>query len=351
MNRAWPYGLFVAAILGVSSSSNAHTASTSARWAPSLAMPSTFRWFGLKRKQDCNSCKACAVGCGAQAIDAADGRIDHRECLHCLDCMVLYTDTSVGCPPLGNATPREGMAWRSRPSAPTATSFQSIPRPVSPSRSAPRPLKDPTCACPSSHAARTQRTARGLQWLWLELRDHLWALGVHGWRSQRALQIAGLSLAVAATVAWLMTAMGTLSSGAIIGWWFGWSVYEVLIRLSGKRYVRTACGGATITALLVMPDMVSYAAFQEPDDRCCAIPGIQVHGMAGAMKGVLLSLARAVTLGWLVTQYAGAARSLSSQGRTCKPPWPLQRLATSSGAARQLPRQPADRQNPSRCAA
>jgi NosR/NirI family nitrous oxide reductase transcriptional regulator len=61
-------------------------------------MPSTFRWFGLKRKQECNSCKACAVGCGSQAIDE-HGRIDHRECLHCLDCMILYTDEHA-CPPL-----------------------------------------------------------------------------------------------------------------------------------------------------------------------------------------------------------------------------------------------------------
>ena len=64
----------------------------------SLAMPSTFRWFGLRRKQECSTCKACAVGCGSLAIDA-DGRIDHRECLHCLDCMILYTD-SHACPPL-----------------------------------------------------------------------------------------------------------------------------------------------------------------------------------------------------------------------------------------------------------
>src|SRR5665647_790192 len=47
---------------------------------------------------------ACAVGCGAQAIDA-DGRIDHRECLHCLDCMVLYTDPK-GCPPLAKERKR-----------------------------------------------------------------------------------------------------------------------------------------------------------------------------------------------------------------------------------------------------
>jgi NosR/NirI family nitrous oxide reductase transcriptional regulator len=67
-------------------------------------MPSTFRWFGLRRKMECNSCKACAKACGAQAIDA-DGRIDHRECLHCLECMILYTDTSA-CPPLAKERKR-----------------------------------------------------------------------------------------------------------------------------------------------------------------------------------------------------------------------------------------------------
>ena len=85
-NRAWPYGLFVAAILGLSIFIERPYCKYICPLGASLAMPSTFRWFGHKRKQDCNSCKACAVGCGAQAIDA-DGRIDHRECLHCLDCM------------------------------------------------------------------------------------------------------------------------------------------------------------------------------------------------------------------------------------------------------------------------
>ena len=104
LNRAWPYGLFVAAILGVSIFIERPYCKYICPLGASLAMPSTFRWFGLKRKQDCNSCKACAVGCGAQAIDA-DGRIDHRECLHCLDCMILYTDTK-GCPPLAKERKR-----------------------------------------------------------------------------------------------------------------------------------------------------------------------------------------------------------------------------------------------------
>jgi NosR/NirI family nitrous oxide reductase transcriptional regulator len=96
--RAWPYTLFAAALLGVSIFVERPFCKYLCPLGASLAMPSTFRWFGLRRKQECSTCKACAVGCGAQAIDQ-HGRIDHRECLHCLDCMVLYTDTHA-CPPL-----------------------------------------------------------------------------------------------------------------------------------------------------------------------------------------------------------------------------------------------------------
>lgn len=63
-----------------------------------LALPTTFRWFGLRRKAECARCTACAQGCGSLAIDEA-GRIDHRECMLCLDCMVLYHDPHA-CPPL-----------------------------------------------------------------------------------------------------------------------------------------------------------------------------------------------------------------------------------------------------------
>lgn len=97
-DRSWPYTLFAASILGLSIFVERPFCKYLCPLGGALAMPSTFRWFGLRRKQECSTCKACAVGCGSQAIDA-DGRIDHRECLHCLDCMILYTDTHA-CPPL-----------------------------------------------------------------------------------------------------------------------------------------------------------------------------------------------------------------------------------------------------------
>ena len=261
-NRPWPYGLFVAAILGLSIFIERPYCKYICPLGASLAMPSTFRWFGLKRKQDCNSCKACAVGCGAQAIDT-DGRIDHRECLHCLDCMILYTDTKA-CPPLSKERKRrekDGLEMTPIgdngyfiPIYPSTSytdqiSAKAVPRPD------PRMPTDPVL--PWHKAGESS-----WKWIVMEVRDHIWPWSTEGWHSQRALQIAGFSLAVAATVAWVMTAMGTLSSGAIIGWWFGWSVYEVLIRLSGRRYVKDGPWWRGNYRAANVMDMMSYVGFK-----------------------------------------------------------------------------------------
>ena len=261
LNRAWPYGLFVAAILGVSIFIERPYCKYICPLGASLAMPSTFRWFGLKRKQDCNSCKACAVGCGAQAIDA-DGRIDHRECLHCLDCMVLYTDTK-GCPPLAKERKRrekDGLEI-----TPIGANGYYIP--IHPATAADqisaKAAQGPDPRMPTAPTLPAHKRGVGaLQWLWLELRDHLWPWSGEGWRSKRALQVAGVALAVAATIAWVMTALGHLSSGAIIGWWFGWSVYEVLIRLSGRRYVKDGPWWRDHYRVAGVMDMLSYVGFK-----------------------------------------------------------------------------------------
>ena len=82
-----------------------------------------------------------------------------------------------------------------------------------------------------------KRNVGFMSWLLLELRDHLWPWSAEGWRSQRALQIAGLSLAVAATIAWIMAAMGHLSSGAII------SISAVTALWSASRGVYSIVSG------------------------------------------------------------------------------------------------------------
>lgn len=97
-NRSWPYTLFAASLLGLSLFTERPFCKYLCPLGAALAMPTTFRWFGLKRKAECTTCTACARGCGPQAIDA-QGRIDPRECLLCLDCQILYYDDHA-CPPL-----------------------------------------------------------------------------------------------------------------------------------------------------------------------------------------------------------------------------------------------------------
>jgi NosR/NirI family transcriptional regulator, nitrous oxide reductase regulator len=97
-NRSWPFALFVGAILGVSILSERPYCKYVCPLGAGLALPTKFRLFGLKRKSECQTCHACAAGCGSHAIDAA-GKIDQKECLLCLDCMVLYYDDHA-CPPL-----------------------------------------------------------------------------------------------------------------------------------------------------------------------------------------------------------------------------------------------------------
>jgi NosR/NirI family nitrous oxide reductase transcriptional regulator len=99
LNRTWPYILFWVSLIGLSVFMQRPFCKYLCPLGAGLAIPSTFRFFGLKRKHECGtSCKACEVGCGALAIDEA-GRIDQRECLLCMDCMILYYDPT-SCPPL-----------------------------------------------------------------------------------------------------------------------------------------------------------------------------------------------------------------------------------------------------------
>ncbi|MCL4184531.1 MAG: 4Fe-4S binding protein [Burkholderiaceae bacterium] len=260
-NRAWPYALFVAVLLGLSILIERPYCKYLCPLGGALAMPSTFRWFGLRRKPDCNSCKACARGCGSQAIDE-HGRIDHRECLHCLDCMVLYTDPT-GCPPLGQERKRRERAGL--PLTAIGRDGYYIPiMPVSAGVAAATPAVQgvdprlPTASVTPPYAAGGGLLA----WLAGEFRDHLWPWSRAGWANNRALQAAGVAVAAAATVAWLLAADGRMSTAAVIGWWFGWSVYEVLIRMQGKRHVKDGPWWGRTWREATLMDMLSYVGFK-----------------------------------------------------------------------------------------
>lgn len=255
-NRAWPYGLFACALLALSLFIERPYCKYLCPLGAALAMPSTFRWFGLRRKPDCNRCKACAAGCGAQAIDA-DGRIDQRECLHCLDCMVLYTDTR-GCPPL--ARERKRRERDGLPMTPVARNGYFIPLVPVQTEAVPRSGPDPRM--PTDAVAPPYAAMTGAARCFAELWDHLWPWSGQGWRSAAALQLAGAALALAATVAWALAAGGQLRAGAVIGWWLGWSLYEVLIRLSAKRYVKDGPWWRGRFRHATVMDMLSYVGFK-----------------------------------------------------------------------------------------
>ena len=108
------------------------------------------------------------------------------------------------------------------------------------------------------YAALNKPAAR---WL-AEVRDHLWPWTRAGFRRNKVLQAVAVVLSVAVTGAWVLAAAGQLASGALIGWWFGWSVLEVVVRLDTKPYVKEGpWWGARYRAATVM-DMVCYVLFK-----------------------------------------------------------------------------------------
>jgi NosR/NirI family nitrous oxide reductase transcriptional regulator len=107
-NRSWPFALYWVVLFVAAAFIERPFCKYLCPLGAALAIPSTFRFFGLKRKQECTTCKACAKGCGSLAIDAA-GRIDQRECLLCLDCMIMYYDQHA-CPPLSQERKRRAKA-------------------------------------------------------------------------------------------------------------------------------------------------------------------------------------------------------------------------------------------------
>lgn len=104
--------------------------------------------------------------------------------------------------------------------------------------------------------------ASGAHWLLAEIWDHLWPWAGKGQTARKSIQAAGFALAIAASVAWIMAALGRLESGAIIGWWFGWSVFEVIVRLDAKPYVKEGPWWGHQYRRATLMDMICYVSFK-----------------------------------------------------------------------------------------
>lgn len=104
--------------------------------------------------------------------------------------------------------------------------------------------------------------ASGGKRLLYEVVDHLWPWNRQGWRQHKAILAAGLAMAVAATIVWGLAASGHLGSSAVIGWWLGWSVYEIIIRLLCKPYVKEGPWWRNHYRPAGRMDMICYVMFK-----------------------------------------------------------------------------------------
>jgi NosR/NirI family nitrous oxide reductase transcriptional regulator len=141
LHRSWPFVLFWSLIIGVSLFVERPFCKYLCPLGASLAIPSRFRLFGLKRKAECGPCAACAVGCGSLAIDDK-GRIDQKECLLCLDCMVMYYDDHA-CPPLAQERKRRVKSGQAlTPIGKDGYFIPITPLPAEPKPARPQPNKE-----------------------------------------------------------------------------------------------------------------------------------------------------------------------------------------------------------------
>ena len=101
-----------------------------------------------------------------------------------------------------------------------------------------------------------------LRLLAAEITDHLWPWRRDGFARNRAVQAGGIALALAATLVWILAALGQLQAGAVIGWWFGWSVFEVFVRLGSKPYVKDGPWWGRRYRVAKPMDMVCYVGFK-----------------------------------------------------------------------------------------
>ena len=245
-NRSWPFvtfwGLLFAAALFIERPFCKYLCPLGA----SLAIPSTFRWWGLKRKKECGPCAACEHGCESQAINTK-GQIDPRECLLCLDCMILYYDDH-SCPPL--VQERKARTRAGLPMTPIGANGYFIP--ITPVAAAPVPVVEPVPVAKQGVLA----------WLRDEAVDHLSPWSREFLHHPIFFRAAGIGLAVLVTCAGRLGSAGQLGPGIILGWWLAWSVYELVTRMTYKPRVKEGPWWGRKLRPATWADMAAYVSMK-----------------------------------------------------------------------------------------
>lgn len=107
--RAWPFLLFVAALLGAGLFVERFYCRYLCPLGAGLAIPAKLKIFDwLKRRPQCGrECRMCETKCTVGAIDSI-GRINANECVLCLRCQVIMND-GTQCPILKRRARSEGV--------------------------------------------------------------------------------------------------------------------------------------------------------------------------------------------------------------------------------------------------
>jgi NosR/NirI family nitrous oxide reductase transcriptional regulator len=103
---------------------------------------------------------------------------------------------------------------------------------------------------------------RGMRWLLSEIVDHLWPWTRQGWVDHKLLESVGIAVALAATLAWGLAAYGNLEHNVVIVCWLGWSVYEIIIRLQCKCYIKSGPWWGHHYRRAGVMDMICYVLFK-----------------------------------------------------------------------------------------
>lgn len=99
-------------------------------------------------------------------------------------------------------------------------------------------------------------------WLLHEIIDHLWPWSWRGFRLYKWILTAGLALGLAVSVVWVLAGMGQVTAGAVIGWWAGWSVFEIVIRMASKPYIKDGPWWERNYCPASVMDMLCYVSFK-----------------------------------------------------------------------------------------
>jgi hypothetical protein len=99
-------------------------------------------------------------------------------------------------------------------------------------------------------------------WLLHETIDHLWPWSRRGFRHHKWALVIGVALALVVSMIWVLAGLGKVTASAVIGWWACWSVFEIMIRMYSKPYIKEGpWWGRNYRPANVM-DMLCYVSFK-----------------------------------------------------------------------------------------